>query len=212
MSIYILSTKKVDGAINLPVFKINFIKQNINFHNYDALIFTSKNSILAINSFNKLWQTIPSYVIAPQTANILKQHNGTLEFVGKTNNGNDFAQELIKKLQNKKVLYLRGDKVVSNLVDILNTNHINCNENIVYKTTCKTTIKPNIPPKNSVIIFSSPSTIDCFLKNFKWLDSYYAISIGKTTAKYFPSYIKPIISDTTSLESCVSKAKLLFYL
>ena len=52
-NIYILSDKKVNGAKNLPVFVINYIKQNINFEKYDALIFTSKNGIYSINNFTK---------------------------------------------------------------------------------------------------------------------------------------------------------------
>ena len=39
-----------------------------------------------------------------------------------------------------------------------------------------------------------------------WDESFKAISIGHTTAKYFPSNITPLIADTTSLESCVKKA------
>ena len=62
----------------------------------------------------------------------------------------------------------------------------------MYNTKCKQKIN-KIPEKNSIIIFSSPSTIKCFLNNFKWDSSYKAISIGKTTAKYFPDFIKPII-------------------
>ena len=76
----------------------------------------------------------------------------------------------------------------------------------MYNTKCKQKIN-KIPEKNSIIIFSSPSTIKCFLNNFKWDSSYKAISIGKTTAKYFPDFIKPIISDNTSLASCVQKAQ-----
>jgi uroporphyrinogen-III synthase len=48
---------------------------------------------------------------------------------------------------------------------------------------------------------------ECFLKLLSWDESFKAISIGKTTAKYFPSYITPIVSDETSLVSCVKKAQ-----
>ena len=103
-------------------------------------------------------------------------------------------------------MYLRGAKVVSKLSDILNNNNIKCDEVVVYESVCKKFDKKTILPKNSTIIFSSPSTIKCFLENLTWDESFKAIAIGKTTAKYFPSDITPSISDTTSLESCVSKA------
>jgi len=205
-SIYLLSDKKQNGVINLPVFEINNIKTTIDLKKYDALIFTSKNAIYSIDSFNKQWKSIPSYAIAPQTGNIIKKLGGNLEFIGKKNHGNEFAFELIKILKGKKVLYLRGNKVVSTLTSILNENDIICDELIVYESICKKYNEKFNLPKSSIIIFSSPSTIKCFFKNSSWDKSFRAIAIGKTTAKYFPDYIQPIISDNTSLESCINKA------
>ncbi len=204
--IYILSDKKVDGAINIPVIKINYKKQKIDLSKYDALIFTSKNAIKAINSMDKSWKKIPSYVIAPQTAKIVKSLGGNLFFTGEKKHGNEFAKEIIDDLVGKKVLYICGTKVVSNLISILNENNVLCDYLPVYETVCKKYDKKIGLPNDSIIIFSSPSTIECFFKNINWSDTFQAISIGKTTAKYFPSYITPHISDTTSLESCVQKA------
>ncbi|MDQ1264419.1 MAG: uroporphyrinogen-III synthase [Campylobacterota bacterium] len=206
LDIYILSDKKVKWAKNLPIFQIKPIKSNLDFSSYDALIFTSKNAIKSLNSFNNAWKTKPLYVIAPQTAKIAKKLGGKVKFVGKEKHGNEFANELLEVLKNKKVLYIRGSKVVSELVNILNSNSVNCDEAIVYETVCMQYKEKIKLPKNSTVIFSSPSTIECFLKNAIWDESYSAISIGHTTQKYFPPHIKPVISDTTSLESCVKKA------
>jgi len=164
MSIYILTDKKVEGALNLPTLQIDFLKQNIDFNSYDALVFTSKNALFALNSlYDNSWKTIPSYAIAPKTAQIIRSFGGNLVFTGVTNHGDKFAQELIPLLQNKKVLYLRGSKVVSSLVETLNQNNIICEEVIVYRSNCKSYIKKPILPKGSTFIFSSPSTIECFL-------------------------------------------------
>lgn len=206
-NIYILSDKKVDGAKNLPVFNVDNIKPDIDISGYDALIFTSKNALYAIESQDIPWKGIPSYAIAPQTANIIKKMGGNLVFTGETNHGNEFAKELIEVLKNKKTLYIRGEKIVSNLVSILKNSGIVCDEVIVYKTSCKELDPSQQPPNGSIIIFSAPSTIKCFLKNFKWDESYKAVAIGKTTAKYFPPEIKPVISPSTSLASCVQTAR-----
>lgn len=206
LNIYVLSDKKTKWAKNIPVFKIETIKSNVDFSSYDALIFTSKNAVSSLNSFDNTWKKKPLYVIAPQTAKIASDLGGKIKFVGKEKHGNEFAKELITPLKNKKVLYVRGSKIVSDLVDTLNSNSVLCDELIVYQTTC-INVKNKIKlPKNSIIIFSSPSTIECFLQNITWDESYKAISIGHTTKKYFPSYIKPYISETTSLDSCVKKA------
>lgn len=206
MNIYILSDKKVKWAKNLPVIEIQAIKQDVDFSHYDALIFTSKNAIYALDAMDKTWKEKPAYVIAPQTAKIVKNLGGKLKFVGKEKHGDEFALEILEKFRHQKLLYVRASKVVSDLVNILNTNATVCDELIVYETICKEFTKKIKLPKNSTIIFSSPSTVECFLKNISWDESFKAVSIGHTTAQYFPENIIPTIAETTSLEACVRKA------
>lgn len=206
LNIYVLNDKKVKWAKNLPVIKIENINTAFNISSYDALIFTSKSAVYTLNSYNKEWKSKPLYVIAPQTAKVASNLGGKIKFVSKEKHGDEFAAELIPLLKNKKVLYIRGSKVVSNLVERLNANDVICDEVIVYQTVCSEFKKKIKLPKNSVIIFSSPSTIECFLKNVTWDESYKAVSIGHTTQKYFPSYITPVVADTPSLDSCVKKA------
>lgn len=205
--IYILSDKKVEGAINLPVIEIQYIEQTIDIQSYDALIFTSKNAVKAMDSMDDSWKSIPSYVIASQTAKILESLGGNLVFTGKQNHGNEFAQEIHGELKGKKVLYVRGVKMVSKILDILSSNGVECDSLVVYDTVCKHYEEEVKLPKDSIIIFSAPSTIKCFLENVTWDESFQAICIGQTTAKYFPEYINPIVSDTTSLVSCIKKAR-----
>ncbi|MGE4418607.1 MAG: uroporphyrinogen-III synthase [Sulfurimonas sp.] len=206
LNIYILNDKKVKWAKNMPVIKIETIKVDFDFSKYDALIFTSKNAIYSLNSYNQEWRAKPIYAIAPQTAKVASNLGAKIKFVGKEKHGDEFAKELVPLLKNKKVLYIRGSKVVSNLVDTLNANGAVCDEAIVYETVCVSFKKKIKLPKKSLIIFSSPSTIECFLKNFQWDESYKAISIGHTTKNYFPPFITPHVSETTSLDSCVKKA------
>ncbi|XPV54600.1 MAG: uroporphyrinogen-III synthase [Halarcobacter ebronensis] len=151
-------------------------------------------------------EKIPAYVISPQSAKLVRNLNGRLEFVGKEKHGDKFAEEIAEDLKDKKVLYLRGEKTVSRLVDILREQGINCDEESIYENNFKKIDKKVNFPKGSKIIFSSPSTIEYFFKNFEWDNSFYAISIGQTTAKHFPKNIKPLIADDTSIEACVQKA------
>ncbi|MGB5866550.1 MAG: uroporphyrinogen-III synthase [Arcobacteraceae bacterium] len=205
--IYILSDKKVQHAINLPMIEISYISTKVDLSSYDALLFTSKNAIKALDSFDESWKSIASYVIAPQTAKVLESMGGNLHFVGEKSHGDDFAQEIAQQLHGKKVLYVCGKKVVSNLTTLLNENGVSCESLVVYETVCKKYEQKITLPKGSVVIFSSPSTIECFFKNItSWDESYSAISIGKTTAKYFPNYITPFIANSTSLDACVEKA------
>ena len=153
--IYLLSNQIYAEVENLEVFKIEYIESKIDLLKYDALIFTSKNAIYSLESFNKDWKKIPSFAIAPKTAQVIEKLGGKIAFTGITSHGNDFAQELIALLKNKKVLYIKALKTVSNLVDILKNNDVLLDELVVYKTSCK---KSNVAlENNSVFIFTSPS-------------------------------------------------------
>lgn len=206
-NIYILSDKYIKYAKNIPL--INTIRNidTIELDGYEAIIFTSKNGVIHLNSITKDWKNIPSYSISTQTAKEIKNLGGNLKFIGKEKHGNEFALELVEHLSKcKKVAYIGAKDIVSNLIDILKENNINCDHIPVYKTICVEYEQKIDLPDDSIIIFSSPSTINCFFKNVNWKDSFKAISIGKTTEKYFPKNIKPIISDNTTLQSCVQTA------
>ena len=203
--IYLLSNQKYLDVENLEVFHIEYIKSDINLTSYDALIFTSKNAVYSLNSFNEDWKNINSYSIAPKTAQTIENLGGKVVFTGITSHGNEFAQELISLLKNKKVLYIKALKTVSNLVEILKENNILVNELITYQTSCK---KSNIfLEDNSVFIFTSPSSVECFFNQYKWENNYKAIVIGKTTAKYLPKEVNYTISSETSIDECIKLAK-----
>ncbi len=205
-NIYLLNNRKFEGINNIQIINIKPIKQEIDFNNYDALVITSKYAITSLNSFSKNWKDIPIYAIAPQTAKIIKELNGNVQFTGTKTNGDDFADELLAVLKDKKVLYLRGEKQVSSLVDILNNYKILCDELVVYKSVCKKTSNIKTLPKNSIIIFPSPTTVECFFKHYKWNKSYKAVSFGKITASYLPPDVDSIINQNSSLASCIQEA------
>ncbi|MFW3411425.1 uroporphyrinogen-III synthase [Aliarcobacter butzleri] len=203
--IYLLNEQKHEDVENLEVFQIEYIKSDVDLKKYDALVFTSKNGVKAINSFNQDWKNIPSYAIAQKTANTIIKLGGVIKFIGNSGHGNDFAYELKNVLKDKKVLYVKALKTVSNLPNILKENGIFLDEIIAYKTSCK---KLNIIlEENSIFIFTSPSSVECFFKQYSWKNSYKAIVIGKTTAEFLPSNINYEISSQTSVEECIKLAK-----
>ena len=203
--IYLLSNQIYSEVENIEVFQIEYIKSKIDLLKYDALIFTSKNAVYSLDSFNKDWKKIPSFVIAPKTASIIEKLGGKIAFTGITSHGNEFAQELIELLKNKKVLYIKASKTVSNLVEILKKNEVLLDELVAYQTTCK---KSNVLLEdNSIFIFTSPSSVECFFKQYTWKNSYKAIVIGKTTANYLPKNVDCTISSQTSIDECINLAK-----
>ena len=204
--IYLLNEQKFDGVENLEVFEIEYLKFDLDLKKYDALVFTSKNAIFSLEENGINWKSTPSYVIAPKTADIAKKFGANIAFIGFSGHGNDFANELIPYLKNKKTLYIRALKTVSNLTNILKENGIDIDEIISYKTSCNKQEEKKALDKNSTIIFTSPSSVECFFKKYSWEDSFKAIAIGKTTALYLPKNIKCEISSLTSVEECVNLA------
>ena len=205
--IYILSEKKFKGAQNLPCIIINHIKKDIDLTSYEALIFTSKNGVKAIDSINKSWKDFPSYSIGTGTSKTIKELGGRVVYEAKSSYGNDFAREIKKRLAGKKVLFLRAKKVTSRLNKILRENGVILDEEIVYETICNDCKNLQTPPNGSCIIFSSPSTIECFFKCFSWDNSYNAVVIGEVTLKALPKNIPYILSDEPNIPSCITKCK-----
>ncbi|WP_198305797.1 uroporphyrinogen-III synthase [Arcobacter vandammei] len=209
--IYLLNNQKFDDVVNLEVFKVQSLKFDIDLTNYDALIFTSKSAIFALEENKIDWKNKASYVIAKATSQIAEKYGANVVFTGENGHGNEFAKELIPYLKDKKVLYVKASKTVSNLLSILKDNGINIDELVSYETICNKNLKEIELEDDSTIIFTSPSSVECFFKKFSWNSSFKAIVIGKTTAYYLPKEIKNYqISQTTNVSECIKLAKLYY--
>lgn len=204
---YLFSDKAYEGVENLPLFEILFYDNQLCLKGYDAIVFTSKNSVEALERVNAKWQTIDSYAIAEATAESIKSKNGKIVYTSYSSYGDDFAHNLIPLLSGKKVLFPRAKEVVSHLYEILLNAGVDIHEEIVYETTCKAYGKDKAPPQDSKLIFTSPSTVRCFFKNFEWDESYKAICIGEKTASFLPLHVKSVISQKQSIKDCIELAK-----
>ncbi len=205
--IYLLNDKKFKDAKNLPVILTKFLDKKIDLSSYEALIFSSKNGVYAIDRLDSRWKNIPAYSIGSGTSKVIKELKGKLFFSANSSYGDDFANEIKERLFKKRALFLRAKVVTSNLNTILKENGVLLDEEIVYETICNSCKNLKKPPKNSIIIFSSPSTIECFFKCFDWDKSYKAVAIGKNTASYLPKDITYKISNEQNLSSCIKLAK-----
>ncbi|PIF03399.1 MAG: uroporphyrinogen III synthase [Arcobacter sp.] len=205
--IYLLSNEIYPEVENLSLFKINYIKPIVDFSLYDALVFTSKNAVYSLENFGIEWKKIPCFAISSKTANIIKEKGGNLSFTGISSHGNEFANELIPLLKNKKVLYVKAKKTVSNLLEILQENEINIDTSVVYETIFDEEHKIQNLEKNSFIIFTSPSSVKCFFDKYQWDKTFKAICIGKTTTKYLPLGVDFMVSSKTSIQECIKLAQ-----
>jgi uroporphyrinogen-III synthase len=205
--IFLLSEKIYEGALNLPSIMIEYIEREVDLNGYEALIFSSKNGVEAIENITSKWRDIPAYSIGQGTSQAIDKLGGKLTYSAKSSYGDNFAEEIKRELAGKKALFLRAKVVTSSLNTILKEAGVLLDELVVYETKCTPCERLKPPPKGAIFIFSSPSTIHCFFHCFSWDESYQAVVIGEKTASFMPKDIPFIQSPKQTIPSCIEVAK-----
>jgi uroporphyrinogen-III synthase len=172
---------------------------------YDAIIFTSTNSVKAFEHYHDILKIKQIYPIGEATNSALIRLGIPTIQVGENLTGNAFATAVAPLLQGLKTLFPHAQKMVSKAKEIFSDAGLDITYHIAYETVCHKS--DEVIDEGSVIIFSSPSTIECFFKNYTWDESYKAVVIGETTASYMPQEIGYELSDHHTLEACVVRAK-----
>lgn len=201
--IYLFSHTPKKGVKHIKIIDIDFLRPE-KFDDFDTIIFTSKNGVKALDLLCIEWKKIPCYVIGSPTAQEVIKYGGRVEYVGKNSHADEFAKEIKPLLMDKKILFPRAKKVVTNIKKILSP--INLQEVIVYGTKCSEK-EFEKPPFKSTLIFTSPSCVECFLKKFDMDESYKIICIGKKTALALPENIPYKMPPIQTIDSCIKLAK-----
>ena len=198
-----------EGVKTLVLNEIKFNKFSVNLAEFDALVLTSKNSVNALK-FNQISPaSLQIYSIGDGTSRAASEFGFTQIYTAKNAHGNDFAAEIAPFLKGKKTLFLRARETASSVGEILRENGINLTQIIAYENVFKPLNEEQKPPKNSAIIFTAPSAVRNFMRNFGWDESYKAVAIGLTTAKELEIFTSPAVSAQQNINSCVSLAKTL---
>jgi uroporphyrinogen-III synthase len=178
----------------------------IDFSACDTLMFTSKQAVLSAESINPKWKDIPCLAIGTATAKQIDDLGGKVVYQPSSFYGESLSQEIIEKFHDKKILYLRPKEISFDSKAFLSKAHINLKEQIIYETTCVAYTPKDAPKKNAIIIFTSPSTIRCFFKNFAWDESYTAVVIGKSTKNHLPKNVCYVVANEPTIDACIDKA------
>lgn len=202
--IYLFSDTPHEGVEHLPLLEIAYLSPSIDLLPYDALIFTSKKAVMALELMGVAWHEKASYAIGEGTAQAILEAKGHLAFTCKLSYGDHFAQTLIPLLQGKKVFFPRAKEVVSPLFETLTLSGIAITQCVVYETHCKHYPPEQKPPQGSVLIFTSPSTIRCFERNFGGLEGYEIVAIGDKSAHVLPPTLACHIPQKQSIEASIA--------
>ena len=205
--IYLLSPLKKEGTHSLPMISFRLVSDVIDFSNCDTLMFTSKQAVVSADTIDKKWKEFPCVAIGGATKSKIEELGGKVIYHPKEFYGEALAKEIEKSFSDKKLLYLRPKEVSFDSKSYLKKSGIALEEQIIYETSCQEYDKKQKPKENAIIIFTSPSTIKCFFKNFEWCESYMAILIGHATKEHLPKMCKYVISDKPLIDACLRKAQ-----
>ena len=206
-NIYLLSPLNKKDTIPLPMITFNAVTETMDLTTCDTLMFTSKQAVKTAEALNKSWKNIPCLAIGSATAKQIVELGGTVIYQPNSFYGKSLSQDIIEKFKDKKILYLRPKEISFDSKSFLAQVNIILQEQVIYETTCLEYEKKDAPRKNAIIIFTSPSTIQCFLKNFSWDKSYTAIVIGASTKNHLPQNVRYEVAKEATIDACIAKAK-----
>ncbi len=205
--IYLLSPLRKEGTIHLPMIRFSLLHSALDLSKCDTLLFTSKQAVKSAEALNPEWKKYPCIAIGSATAKEIESLGGNVIYQPKSFYAERLSQDIIAQFQDKKILYLRPKEVSFESKKFLATAGIALQEQIIYETSCIRYDKQDKPGRNAIIIFTSPSTIHCFLKNFQWDDSYTAVVIGEATKVHLPDGVHYEAADRPTIDACILKAK-----
>jgi len=203
--IYLFSISSHPHAKSINSLDIKLLKPDIDFSSYDYFIITSKQTSEALKQYEKPCLK-PALCVSVASAKSYEQMGGKVLDIG-SGYGDNLVDKIKEFSKDKKWLYLRAKIVASDFVSTCQDDGYDIAEIIVYESECSQAIWDVEIEDESILIFTSPSSVNCFLKNHAISPHAKVIVIGKTTAKAIPKNIDYILSNETTIESCIKIAK-----
>ena len=202
-NIYLFSISSHKDAIGINPLHIKFLHPDIQFDNYDYLIITSKQISKALLDYDtKLFKDKKALCISRASAKSYEEIGGKVLDIGK-GYGDTLVESIKAYPKSTKWLYLRAKVVASDFVKKCNEDGYNIDEVILYESRCSENMKKLFIDEAATLIFTSPSSVNCFLEHNMIKDSHKIIVIGKTTAKALPNPKRCIIANDTTIDSCI---------
>ncbi|MBD3798976.1 uroporphyrinogen-III synthase [Sulfuricurvum sp.] len=203
--IYLISKTPYEGVIHIPILTISFFKPDIDFTRYDGIILTSKHSLIALERYDIQWEKLQCICVSEGTADAARQA-GVLNLHIGDGYGRSIPELMGRKNLKGRWLYVRPKVIASNWMKMVNPQII-IDEAILYETTCNEKSAEIKIDDAGVLIFTSPSSIECFLKYYTLLPTHSVVTIGKTTRDAFKEVNEVSISPKPSIASAVECAR-----
>jgi uroporphyrinogen-III synthase len=183
------------------------VVDRIDFSHCDTLMFTSKQAVVTADAIDPAWKSYPVIAIGPATKRQVEALGGEVIYHPAKYYGEVLAQDIAQQFRKRRILYLRPETVSFDSKHFLAQAGIELQEQIIYRTACVRYERQDRPPPSSIVIFTSPSTIRCFLENFEWDSSYTAVVIGESTKVHLPPGARYTVAARPMIDACIETAK-----
>ena len=175
------------NVYHYPMIEIEQINlKKMKLKDYDYFIFTSKNGVDSfISSFEKKYKSIKAICAGKKLYERMIKLGFNISHNCKYPYKEKLIDELItsNKIKNKKVLYLTGN-LSDDFIEKKLKNHCKITRKNIYNTTHVSFVNHDLKKilsKNiCILIFTSPSAFDSFIKKYK-IKNQKIGAIGKTT-------------------------------
>lgn len=203
--VYLLSKTSYPGVIHIPVLTIRFLNPAIDLKRYKGIIFTSKQSVEAMKHYPLEWESVQFLCVSEATADHARR-SGAHHVDVAQGYGESIPELLARADSSIRWLFPRPKQVASEWAETARRKGIEIDEAIVYETACNEEVSYGPIAADGVLIFTSPSSVRCFMQRESILPTHSIIVIGKTTQAALPMGVKSLVSDETSVASAVRLA------
>jgi uroporphyrinogen-III synthase len=204
--IYLISKTPYEGVIHIPVLSIRFLTPDIDFSEYEGVVFTSKQGIEALRNYRVDWEKLRCICVSEPTAEYARTA-GARNVEAASGYGVSIPDVLSSKKRSGRWLYLRPEKVASSWTDEARSRGFEIDEAVVYQTRCNPEAITEPIDENGILIFTSPSSVECFLQRHLIFPTHRVVVIGTTTQKALPHGTDAQLSAQTSVASAVELAR-----
>lgn len=203
--IYLAGKGNFNEVISLNLITTHLFPATYDLSPFSAIIITSKTVVQWLSHYYDTLTSHKLFVLGKESAKALQKEGLTPFYIASESYAEQLACDIVTLFPHENFLYLSCTHPSFNIHSYLHNHHISCEHYIVYETQCQKSV--HLIENLAIIIFTSPSSVTCFEKNYGWDPSITAIAIGHKTASVIPSHISCHISSHQSIQACIELAQ-----
>ena len=203
-NIYLFSKTSYPDVNHIPILIPTYFQPSIDFSTYDYILATSKEVFIALDKIGD-WKSLPVLAISESTADFAKKKGAKILDIA-DGYGKSIVSIVKEKYADLKALHPHAKVIAFDLHGKLSDENVLVDSFIVYETSCSKDKAIELP-SDAICIFTSPSSVKCFEEKYDFLPTYKIVCIGETTASALPNGLKFVLSEKTSVQSTIERAK-----